>query len=180
MRTDTESSFQMFRMHKKSCKFITVFVQSKKNADSHIVDAALHGSVHCGSVVIVVMFRTGRVELQITFFMVSFLEQDISADAGFLQKAVIIYRCSGNVDIDAPDGSVLMLDAVNGINTVQIIIHGIVHRILACFQSQTFVPHILQRNDFPPDFFLGQFFPCNMFILHMIRAVGTSVNAVVG
>ena len=73
-----------------------------------------------------------------------------------------------------------MLDFIYGVNAFQVIIHGVVHRILAGLQSQTLVPHILERDDFLADLFLGQFLPCDMLVLHMIRTVGASIDTVVG
>ena len=73
-----------------------------------------------------------------------------------------------------------MLDLIYGVNAFQIIIHGVVHRILSGLQSQTFVPHILKRDDFLADLLLGQLLPCDMLVLHMIRTVGASIDAVVG
>ena len=94
-------------------------------------------------------------QLQIAFFMIGFLEQDVGSDSGFLQQAVVIHCRGSNIDIYPADCSVFMLDIVNGVDGIQIVIHGVVNRIFTGFQRQTLVSHILQCNDFPFDIFLG-------------------------
>ena len=74
----------------------------------------------------------------------------------------------------------LCFDAVNGVDAVQIVLHRVAYGIFSGFQRQTFMPHILQCNDFFADFLLGQLFSCDMFVFQMIRAVCTAVYAVVG
>ena len=48
------------------------------------------------------------------------------------------------------------------------------------FQGKTFVSHILQGDDLFFDFFLGQFFSCDMLVLMVVRTVDTAVDAVIG
>ena len=119
-------------------------------------------------------------KLQIAFFVVSFLKQNVGSDTGFFEQAVIIYGRCGNIDVNAADRAVFMLDAVNGVDRIQIIIHRIVNRIFSGFQRQTLVSHILQGNDFLADFLLCQFFSGDMFIFQVVRTVGAAVDAVVG
>ena len=59
-------------------------------------------------------FRTGRMQGFVIFFMISFLKQNISADTCVFQFAIVFYGGGGYVDIDPSDGSVFMLDAING------------------------------------------------------------------
>ena len=47
-----------------------------------------------------------------------------------------------------------MLDGIDGLDALQHILDGTVHRILAGFQSQALVSHILEGNDLPPDILL--------------------------
>ena len=119
-------------------------------------------------------------ELQIALFVVGLLEEDVGADAGFLQQAVIVNGRCRDVDVDAADGSVLMFDAVDRFDGFQIIIHCISDRIFAGFKGEALVSHILQGDDFPTDVFLRELLPRDVFILRVVRAVGAPVDAVVG
>ena len=49
----------------------------------------------------------------VIFFMISFLEQDISADTCVFQLAVVFHGSGGNVDIDPADSPIFMFDAIN-------------------------------------------------------------------
>lgn len=51
--------------------------------------------------------------------------------------------------------------------------------MLAGFQCQTFMSHVLQGNYFLPDFFLREFLAGNRLVLGMIGAVGATVHAMV-
>ena len=126
------------------------------------------------------MFRSGRMEGQITLLVIRLLKQDIGADPGFFEQTIIVHSGCCDIDVHSSDGAVFVFDAVNGVDAVQIVVHGIAYRIFAGFQCQTFVSHVLQCNDFSADFLLGQLFSCDMFVFQMIRAVGTAVYAVVG
>ena len=84
MRSNTVHRFQVLRMHEKSCKFIAIFVEAEKNTNSHIVDSAFHGSVHCLRVITVVVFRACGVKFFISLLMVGLLEEDIRSDSGLL------------------------------------------------------------------------------------------------
>ena len=90
----------------------------------------------------------------VVLLMISFLEQDISTDAGIVQTTVVLYSGSGNVYIHASDGTVLVLDTVDGLDALQHIFYRVVLRVFACFQSQTLVTHVLQGNHFLTDFLL--------------------------
>ena len=98
------------------------------------------------------------------FFMVGFLEQNVGADAGLFEQPVIVHCGGGDIDIYPADCAVFMFDTVNGVDAVQIVFHGVVDRILACFQRQPLVPHILKGDDLFADFLLGQLFAGDMFI----------------
>ena len=71
---------------------------------------------------------------------------------------VIFHGGGGNVYINAADGAVFMFDGVDGADAFENVIYGIVGRILAGFNGQAFVTHVLQSNDFPAHLFLGQLF----------------------
>lgn len=74
MRANTECCFQMLCMHQKSGKLITIFVKAEENTDSYVIDTAFHCTVHCSCMIIVIMFWSCRVKLEVAFFMISFLE----------------------------------------------------------------------------------------------------------
>ena len=116
----------------------------------------------------------------IILFIIGFLKQDIGSDPGLMQLPVILHGGGRDIHIDSSDRSVLMLDGINGMDAVQDIFYGIVHRILTGFNGQTLMSHILQGNDFTGYLLLGQLLPRNMLVLQMIRAVQAPVHAVVG
>ncbi len=91
--------------------------------------------------------------------MVGFLEENIGADADLFQFPVIFHGGSGDVHIDPADSAVFMLDGVDGLDAFQNILDGVVDRIFTGLESQTLVAHILQSDDLPLDFLLGQLFP---------------------
>ena len=119
-------------------------------------------------------------QLLVTFLVVSFLEQNVSANACFLQLAVVLHSSSRNVYVYATDSTVLMFNGVNRLNALQNIFDRIVHRVFTRFQRQTLVTHILQSNYFRSNLFLCKLLASNMLVLHMIRTVGATVDAVVG
>ena len=65
-------------------------------------------------------------------------------------------------------------------DTLQNIFYGIVLRVLARFDGKPFMPHILKGSHLPPDLLLSQLLSGNMAVLLMIRAVDTSVDAIIG
>ena len=68
--------------------------------------------------VCVVMLWSGRMQFLVSFLIVSLLEQNIGSDSGILQLAVILNGRCRNIDINAADRAVFMLDTVNGIDTL--------------------------------------------------------------
>ena len=82
MRPDTVYCLQMFRVHQKTGKFISVKLQTKQDAASHIVNSAFHRSIHSFRMIVIIMFRTGRMEFQIALLMVGLLEQNIGSNPG--------------------------------------------------------------------------------------------------
>ena len=83
VRSDAVHGFQMLRMHQKSGKFIAVHLQSEQHAESDIINAALHRTVHCLRVVRVIMLRSGRMQVLIALLVVGLLKQDVGSDSGF-------------------------------------------------------------------------------------------------
>ena len=119
-------------------------------------------------------------QVLILFLIIGFLEQHISTDTGFLQLAVILHGGGCNIDIDAADSAVFVLDGIDGPDAFQHILDGAVHRVFAGFQCQTLVAHILQSDNLFANLFLGQLAAGNVLILVMIGTVETSVDTVVG
>ena len=119
-------------------------------------------------------------QLFVAFFVVGFLEQNIGTDAGILEHFVLFYSSCGNVHIDTADIAVFMVNGIYGFNTFQNVFDWVVDRVLSGFQGKTFVSHILQGDDLFFDFFLGQFFSCDMLVLMVVRTVDTAVDAVIG
>ena len=169
----------MFGMHQQSHKIITVGVQAEQYTDTHIIDSSLHGAVHGLRVVGIVTLRTSGVKLFVILLVVRFLEQNVGTDTGLVQAAVILYRSRSNVHIYPADGAVFMLDAIDGLYRLQNVFDGVVNRIFSCFQCQTLVSHVLQGDDLTTDVFLCQFLAGNGLVLNVVRAVGTTVYAVV-
>ena len=60
------------------------------------------------------------------------------------------------------------------------VLDRIVHRILAGFDGQALVAHILQRAHFRSDLFLGQFLAGDVLVLGVVWAVNAAIDAVVG
>ena len=180
MRAYAEDSFQMLGVHEKTCKFIAVFVETEEHAETDVVNAALHGSVHRFRVVIVVVFRTRRMEFMIAVFVVCFLEENVGADAGFFQFFVIFHRGRRDIHVDAADIAVFMVDGIDRLDGFEDVFDRIVDRIFSRFDGQSLVSQILQGDDFPADFLLCQLFSRNRPVDCVIRTVGAAVDAVVG
>ena len=126
------------------------------------------------------MLGSGRVQLEIAFLVVGLLEQDVGADAGLLELAVVFDRGGCDVDVDAADGAVLVLDAVDGLDALEYVLDGVVDRVLSGLEREALVSHVLQGDDFLSDLLLGQLFAGDVAVLGVIRTVNAAVDAVVG
>ena len=169
----------MFCVHKKSCKLIAVKLKPEKHTDSHIINTALHGSVHCLGVAIVVVLGTCGVELFVTLFIVGFLKKNVCADSGFLELFIIFNGCCGNVHINPSDCAVLVIDRINGLYAVENVLNRVVYGIFACLNCKTLVSHILKCDNFFSDLILCELFTADVLVLCMIRTIDTAVYAVV-
>ncbi len=118
-------------------------------------------------------------ELQIALLVIGLLEQDIGADTGVLELSVILNGGRGDIDVDAADRAVLVLDRIDGVDTLEDVLDRVHHRILAALDGKALVTHILQRDDLRLDLLLRQLFARNGLVLHVIRTVQTAVDAVV-
>jgi len=170
----------MLGMHQQTDEVVTVGLQPEQHADTHIVDTARHGTVHGLGVVGIVALRSRRMKCLIIRPVIRLLKKNIRTDARVLQAAVVLHRRGGNVHIHAPDGPVLMLDAVNRTDALQHIFDRVVTRVLAGLQSQPLVSHVLQGDDFPADFFLRQLTPQYRLVLGMVRAIHATVHTIIG
>ena len=128
----------------------------------------------------VVVLGAGGVQIFVVFLVVRFLEEDVSADTGFFQFPVVLDGGGRNVDVHAADGAVLMLDAVDGLDALEDVLYWVVDGVFAGLQGEALVSHVLQSGDFLYDFFLGEFFPRDVLVLEVVRAVNAAVHAVVG
>ena len=126
------------------------------------------------------MLGAGGMQFQVALFVVGLLEQDVGADAGFLQLAVILHRGGGDVHVDAADVAIFIVNGVDRMDALQDIFNGIVHRVLPGFDGQALVPHILECHDFRTDFLLGELFPGDVFVDPVIGTVDAAVDTVVG
>jgi len=104
----------MFGMHQQSYEVITIGVQTEQYADTYVVDATLHSTVHRFGVVGIITFRSRGMQGFVMLFAVSLLKKDISADASLLQQPVVLHCSGGYVDIHPADGPILVMNAVDG------------------------------------------------------------------
>ena len=178
--TYSHTGLQMLRVHEQPHEIVAVHVEPEEHAAAHIIDAALHGPVHGLRMIGIVMLGSRGMELFIIFLMIGLLEQNVGANARLLQPAVVLHRGGGNVHIHPADGAVLVLDGINGLDALQDVLDGIVHRILAGLQCQPLVAHILQGDDLPADLLLGQLLAADGMVPLMIGAVDAAVHAVIG
>ena len=129
--------------------------------------------------IVVVVLGSGRVKLFVAFFVIGLLKENICADPGIVKLAVVFNGRCGDIDVHPADRAVFVLDRVNGINTFQNVLDRIVDRILAGFDRQTLVTHILQGDDLCLYLFLRQLFSADMLILSVIGTVNAAVHAVI-
>ena len=111
-------SLEMLGMHQQACKFVFIKLQTEQNTEADVVDPALHGAVHGFGMVVVVVLRSCRMKLEVALFMVGFLEEDVGADACLLQFAVILNGGGGDIDVDAADIPVFMVDRVDRLDAL--------------------------------------------------------------
>ena len=72
-----------------------------------------------------------------------------------------------------------MVNAVDRLDALQNVLNGVVHRVLACFDCQPLVPHVLQRYYFRAYLVLRELLARNRLVLRVIRTVQAPVDAVV-
>lgn len=146
----------MLCVHEKPYQLVGIIFQPEQHAQSHIINAASHSTIHGFGVVVVIVLRTGGVKLFIAFLVIGFLKEDIRSDAGFLQHVVFFFRGGGDVDIHPPDCSVFVVNVINGVDAFQNVRDRVVQRVFAGFNGKPLVSHVLQRRDLPNKVLLRQ------------------------
>ena len=177
---DAVDGFQMFGVHEEPGEFVAIELKPEEHAQTNVVDAAFHGAVHGFGVPCVVVLWPGWMELLIAFLVVGFLEEDVGADAGILEHLVFLDSRGSNVHIDTTDHAIVMGGVVDGVDAFEDVLDRIVHRILASFDGQALVAHILQRAHLRSDLFLGQLLAGDVLVLGVVWAVNAAIDAVVG
>ena len=111
---------QVLRVHDEARELVAIALEPEQHAQAHVVDATLHRAIHRLGVPVVVAFRPRRVQTLVALLVVRFLEQDIRADLGLLEHAVLVHRRSGDVH----DLAVLGV-----IGAVQAAVHAVVRQV---------------------------------------------------
>ena len=83
-----------------------------------VLHAALHRAVHRLGMVRIIMLWSGWMKFFIALLVIGLLEQNVGSDSCILQLAVILNGCCRNIDINAADRAVFMLDTINGIDAL--------------------------------------------------------------
>ena len=169
----------MFRVHKQPSKFVIVTLKPVKHAQTYVVNAALHGSVHRFGVIVVVVLGPRRVQLLVTLFVVGLLEQDIRSDARFFEFSVIFNGRRRNVDVYAANVAVPVMNGIYGFDAFENIFDRVVHGVFARLYRKAFMPHILKRDDLFFYLLLRQFDAGDSLVFCVVRAVNAPVDAVI-
>lgn len=127
----------------------------------------------------VVVLGTCGVELQIALLMVGFLKQNICTNTRVLELSVIFNSGCGYINVDATNCAVLVIYAVNILDSLENVLNRVVYGVFARFDCKTLMPHILKCDYLRANLVLRELFSGNMLILHMIRAINAAVHAVV-
>ena len=128
---------------------------------------------------VVVTLGACWVQSFIAFFVVGFLEQNVRANFCFFKHAIFIYGSSGNIYVNAPDSAIFMLDGIDGMHAFQDVFNRVVLGVFACFYGKALVAHILQGNYFSANFVLRKLATRYFAVLCMVRAVQTTIHAVI-
>lgn len=180
MRTAAVCGFQMFSVHQQGNEVVTVEIQTEQNSETHVVNAGLHGTVMRFRVVAVVRLRSLRMQLFVGRLVIRFLEELIGADLSVVQLLVVFNGRCRDVDVDAANGAVFVLDRINRLDGVKDVFDRVVLRVFARFKKQALVAKVLQRNHLTLDFLHRELLAHDVLVLGVIRAVSAAVDAVVG
>ena len=97
-----------------------------------------------------------------------------------VQLAVGVHVRRRDIDIDAADAVPAFADAVDGLDTVDDVFQRVVARVLTGFDGEALVPDADQRADLFLNLLLGKLPTGDRAVLGVVRAIGASVDAVVG
>ena len=125
----------------------------------------LHGAVHRLGVVGVVALGARGVERLVGRLVVGLLEEDVGADARVAQAAVVLDRRGGDVHVHAADGAVAVADRVDGVDGFEDVLQRVVARVLARFERQALVTHVLERRHLAADLLLRQLATRDVLVL---------------
>ena len=96
-----------------------------------------------------------------------------------MELFVVFDGGGGDIDVDAADRAVLVLDRIDGVDALEDIFNRVVDRILARLDRQPLVTHILQGDDLRLDLLLRQLFAADVLVFGVIGAINTAVDAIV-
>ena len=174
------NSLKVLRMHQQPRKFVPILIQTKEHPQTHIVYTTFHSTVHSLCVICIVMLRSIWMKLLIRFLIVGLLEEDVRSNSCLVQLPVVLHCGRRYIYIYTPYCTVLVLDAVYRVYTLQDVLDRIHLRILTGLNGQSLVTHILQCYDLPSHLFLGELLSGYMLILDVIRTIHTPIYTVVG
>ena len=125
------------------------------------------------------MLRAGRVKVLVALAVVRLLEKNVRPYSGFLELAEVLDGCCRNVDVDAPNVAVLVVNAVDCADALENVIYRVVDGVFTKLDGKPFVAHVLQRDNFGADFFLRELLAGNGLVLRVVGTVKAAVYAVV-
>ncbi len=141
-------------MHEDGGQFIAVVVKAEEDAYPDVVTAAFLRAVHGLCMPAIIALGAGGMQFFILFLVVSLLEKDIRADAGFLEFPVRIHISCGYVHVYTAYGVTALLHAVNSTDGIQDILQRIVPGILPCLNRKALVAGTDKGPDLCLYFFL--------------------------
>jgi len=132
---DAEFFFQVFGVEEHGHGFVFPVIEAVEHADAHIVDAGFLSPVHSGGVPVVIVLGSGGMELGVGIAVVGFLEENVGTDFRSLEFLVVLNSGGGDIDIHATDGTIAVLDAVDGLDGVSDIFDGVMNGVLTGFHG---------------------------------------------
>ena len=118
-------------------------------------------------------------EFKIAFLIIRFLKENVCADSRILELSVI-FDCRGrNIHVHPAYIAVFMVNGVNRINALNNVLYRVINGILARLKRKALMAHVLKGNYFVPNLLLGEFFPCDVLVLQVVRTVNAAVDAII-
>jgi len=136
--------------------FEAVVIESKKDADPEVVNAALIGPVHGGEPPEEVGLGSGGVHFFISGQMIGFLEALEGADLAFLELAELVNGKGGDVAVDAADFALALADPVDGFDGLEDVFEALVRIGLPGHDQDPLVAPALELADFLGNLVLGE------------------------